>query len=400
MLTVSGASENIKLELNHLLSLTQKHYNSSFLYCLKSNLVYYNVYCSLCISQIHLVLLIWNPINHLLPFLSLLLPSLSVFSLANRIANPSPMNRLALGSSHGPNLVIQHIPPSIKPCTPPSFCLSFPLHSLSHFPFLLLSNCQAAPGPARHLRHRLLILLDHRKKHVCLWNVRAFLDCDYIAAECVCVCVCVTLRIYWRVFPREVIFSPVMNPDGENLFLYPLLLLSSSPSGSDSGVRLCFLLALWFMVVMIYCFWAAWRQLQVPLLLLSLLLASLSLHVYSQALHLLSLSVSVCGVTVKLIEHTRPIMALKTGLQRHSPGIWGTWYNCLNTSISFVQQWWTIGSDSSSLVAVLWNLKIDAIKSLLKSNTGRLNQSKFISTCLFVLLSDCRALDHHHLQAL
>lgn len=52
----------------------------------------------------------------------------------------------------------------------------------------------------------------------------------------------VSLRacVRWCVFPREVIFSPVMNPDGENLFLYPLLLLSSSPSGSDSGVRLCF----------------------------------------------------------------------------------------------------------------------------------------------------------------
>lgn len=135
----------------------------------------------------------------------------------------------------------------------PSLVLCLSPHSLSHFPFLLLSNCQAAPGPARHLRHRLLILLDHRKKHVCLWNVQAFLDCDYMAAECVWVCV----YVYSCVFPREVIFSPVMNPDGENLFLYPLLLLFSSPSGSDSGVRLCFLLALWFMVVMIYCVWVA-----------------------------------------------------------------------------------------------------------------------------------------------
>lgn len=65
------------------------------------------------------------------------------------------------------------------------------------------------------------------------------------------------MYIYLCVFPREVIFSPVMNPDGENLFLYPLLLLFSSPSASDSGVRLCFLLALWFMVVMIYCVWVA-----------------------------------------------------------------------------------------------------------------------------------------------
>lgn len=153
------------------------------------------------------------------------------FSLAGSLADPLPMHRLASGNSHGPNLVIQHIPPSINPCTPPSFCL--PLHSLSHFPFLLLSNCQAALGPARHLRHRLLILLDHRKKHVCLWNVQAFLDCDYMAAEWVCTFfffVCVSPHMYSRVFPREVIFSPVMNPDGENLFLYPLLLLSSTRS--------------------------------------------------------------------------------------------------------------------------------------------------------------------------
>lgn len=67
------------------------------------------------------------------------------------------------------------------------------------------------------------------------------------------VCVFVFLCLYSCVFPREVIFSSVMNPDGENLFPYPLLLFSSSPSGSDSRVRLCFLLALWFMVVMIYC---------------------------------------------------------------------------------------------------------------------------------------------------
>lgn len=79
-----------------------------------------------------------------------------------------------------------------------------------------------------------------------------------------------------------------MNPDGENLFLYPLLLLSSSPSGSDSGVRLCFLLALWFMVVMIYCVQAAWRQLQVPLLLL-LPSPRFPLTLCMQALNLLSL---------------------------------------------------------------------------------------------------------------
>ena len=160
---------------------------------------------------------------------------------------------------------------------------------------------------------------------------KPFLDCDYMAAECagesVCVCVCVCVRAFvslrafvrWCVFPREVIFSPVMNPDGENLFLYPLLLLSSSPSGSDSGVRLCF-----FIGSVVYggndllClgrleaasssspppFPSPWFSLSLSL--------SLSLHVHCLALNLLSLSVSVCGVTVKLIQQTRPMMALKT----------------------------------------------------------------------------------------
>lgn len=150
-----------------------------------------------CISQ-KKVVFIWNPMNHLYPFPSFFaVPNtlgLVLYSSPILLANPSPMHCLASGSSHGPNLVIQHIPPSIKPCTPPLFCL--PLHSLSHFPFLLLSNCQAAPGPARHLRHRLLILLDHRKKHVCLWNVRALVDCDYIAAECVYVIVCVCVFVF------------------------------------------------------------------------------------------------------------------------------------------------------------------------------------------------------------
>lgn len=73
-----------------------------------------------------------------------------------------------------------------------------------------------------------------------------------------------------------------MNPDGENLCLYPLLLFHSSPSGSDSGVRLCFLLALWFMVVMIYCGLAARRQLgflsSVSLLLSLSFCVSIAMH--------------------------------------------------------------------------------------------------------------------------
>lgn len=49
------------------------------------------------------------------------------------LANPSPMHRLASGSSHGPNVLTQHIAPSIKPCTPPSLVLSFSLFT----PFLI-----------------------------------------------------------------------------------------------------------------------------------------------------------------------------------------------------------------------------------------------------------------------
>lgn len=60
----------------------------------------------------------------------------------------------------------------------------------------------------------------------------------------VCMYTCVYFR--WKLF-----FSRVMNPDGENLFLYPLLPTPRPPS-SDSGVRLSILLALWFIVAMIY----------------------------------------------------------------------------------------------------------------------------------------------------
>lgn len=110
-------------------------------------------------------------------------------------------HRLTPGSSPSPRLVIQPISPSIQPCSPSSVFSSTLLTPFSHFPLLLLSNCQAALGPAQHLRHRLLILLDHRKKHVCLWNVQASLDYDYMAAECVWVCahmlVCISAGSYF-----------------------------------------------------------------------------------------------------------------------------------------------------------------------------------------------------------
>lgn len=127
--------------------------------------------------------------------------------------------------SHGLNLVNQHIPAYAYGTVPPP----------SSSP-LLLPNCQAAPGPAQHLRHWLLILLDHRKKHVCLWNVRA--SPDYASAE--------------RVFASfPCLHSRESRWEGSASIL--LLLTPCSPSGFDSGVRLCFLLALCFMVVMIYC---------------------------------------------------------------------------------------------------------------------------------------------------
>lgn len=100
---------------------------------------------------------------------------------------------------------------------------------------------------------------------------------------------------------------------GRICFYTPCSSSSSSLFGSDSRVRLRFLLALWFMVVMIYCVWAAWRHLQVPLLLLFLLLASLTLHVHGQALHFLSLSFCcLCySKTVKLITAYQAHSGLK-----------------------------------------------------------------------------------------
>lgn len=58
---------------------------------------------------------------------------------------------------------------------------------------------------------------------------------------------------YWREGFFFLFFVPFYNESRwEESVSIPLLLSPSSPSGFDRGVRLCFLLALWFTVVMIY----------------------------------------------------------------------------------------------------------------------------------------------------
>lgn len=104
------------------------------------------------------------------------------------------------------------------------------------------------------------------------------------------VCLC----LFVHVLTRSYFFSPVMNPDGKNLFPYLLILFPSSPSGSDSGVRLCFLLALWFMAVMIYCLGE---------------LGSCFKFV-SSSVFCLSLPSTLCGTAVELLQNTVPIMVL------------------------------------------------------------------------------------------
>lgn len=84
--------------------------------------------------------------------------------------------------------------------------------------------------------------------------------------------------------------------------------------------------------------------------LLPSLLLSLPLHVHRRALHLLSLSVSVRGITVKLIQQTKPIMALKSGHQHHSPVMQGTQRSWLKhiyeVSTTLADHWgWIIGSN-------------------------------------------------------
>lgn len=130
------------------------------------------------------------------------------------LSGPSSMRYITFRRSHGLNLVIQHIPASIEPRAP---------HSRPPAPLLIsLLYCsliaRQLQGQPSIWRHWLLILLDHRKKHVCLWNVRAFLD--YVSAD----------RVFFRVLSMHILtgraffffFSclSVMNPDGKNLFLY------------------------------------------------------------------------------------------------------------------------------------------------------------------------------------
>ncbi len=58
-----------------------------------------------------------------------------------------------------------------------------------------------------------LILLDHRKKHVVLSNVQALLDCDYTVLKCFFSPG--TLSFFLFVY-----FSLLMNPDGLSLFQF------------------------------------------------------------------------------------------------------------------------------------------------------------------------------------
>lgn len=90
-LTVFGAGENMKLSFNQCLHLT--NYNSSCLYCLRRNLsldhnglsitIYFSICCSTALCK-SVVILIWNSINNLFPFLFSLSPSLSVWCFLSR----------------------------------------------------------------------------------------------------------------------------------------------------------------------------------------------------------------------------------------------------------------------------------------------------------------------------
>lgn len=69
-----------------------------------------------------------------------------------------------------------------------------------------------------------LILLDHRKKHVVLSNVQAFLDCDYTVLKCF-----FSLGTF---FFSLVYFSLLMNPDGHSLFQFAAPIHNTLPYGT------------------------------------------------------------------------------------------------------------------------------------------------------------------------
>lgn len=162
MLTVFGADENIKKKFKILhvillreLFLTREQW---FAFC--------SLYCSLLFSISLRCVVFFNlkPYKQSLSLFSAVFPPSPIF-----LTNPSPNASPCLKEftwSQSSNSAHPSLYQAKQPLLHSSVSLS--LHSLSHFPLLLLSNCQAALGPALHRRHRLLILLDHRKKHVCL----------------------------------------------------------------------------------------------------------------------------------------------------------------------------------------------------------------------------------------
>lgn len=110
------------------------------------------------------------------------------------LSDPSSMRYITFRRSHGLNLVIQHIPASIEPQASPPPPPPTPLLISLLYCSLIARQLQGQPSIWRHW---LLILLDHRKKHVCLWNVRAFLD--YASAA----------RVFFRVLSVHILTGRV-----------------------------------------------------------------------------------------------------------------------------------------------------------------------------------------------
>lgn len=107
----------------------------------------------------------------------------------------------------------------------------FPAWHSCSFSTLQLCNCEAAFRPWRHLTCCVLILLDHRKKHVVLSNVQAFLDCDYTVLKCFFSPGTLSFFLF-------VHFSLLMNPDGLSLFQFAAPLHKPLPYGTLIGEEL------------------------------------------------------------------------------------------------------------------------------------------------------------------
>lgn len=123
---------------------------------------------------------------------------------------------------------------------------------------------------------------------------------------------------YWRdVF--FFFFFPLCNESRwEESVPIPLLLTPSSLSGFDSGVRLCFLLALRFMVVMIYCVGVPGGSFELVSFYVScfppLAFLCFSIDEHFICCHLLW----YYWLTAPCIDYPR-----KSGLHCPSPAIWG-----------------------------------------------------------------------------